>query len=189
MQNIKEKELIVGLPTLEDHIPICHAYQYATILIMSLSSLDGLLDEECFNKEDVEEDRLGFSEDDLKMTPSSPSPVTTIPPLISTKERLSYTRALVEMDLLADIRASIDVVLPNGHSTRACLKSHANVKLVKKEISKNVAATTTGSGKSTLLNSVIGHPVLPTSENGVTWALIRIDLQRDGSMSSKSILL
>ncbi|KAH7514734.1 hypothetical protein FEM48_Zijuj11G0122000 [Ziziphus jujuba var. spinosa] len=42
-----------------------------------------------------------------------------------------------------------------------------------------------GAGKSAVLNSLIGHPVLPTGENGATRAPISIDLQRDGSLSSK----
>ncbi|CAK7344491.1 unnamed protein product [Dovyalis caffra] len=46
-----------------------------------------------------------------------------------------------------------------------------------------------GAGKSAVLNSVIGHPVLPTGENGATRAPISIGLQRDGSLSSKSIIL
>ncbi|KAJ6762256.1 DYNAMIN [Salix koriyanagi] len=52
-----------------------------------------------------------------------------------------------------------------------------------------VALGCVGAGKSAVLNSVIGHPVLPTGENGATRAPISIDLQRDGSLSSKSILL
>ncbi|KAF2290699.1 hypothetical protein GH714_015063 [Hevea brasiliensis] len=46
-----------------------------------------------------------------------------------------------------------------------------------------------GAGKSAVLNSLIGHPVLPTGENGATRAPISIDLQKDGSLSSKSIIL
>ncbi|XP_073010377.1 dynamin-2A-like [Typha latifolia] len=46
-----------------------------------------------------------------------------------------------------------------------------------------------GAGKSAVLNSLIGHPVLPTGENGATRAPICIDLQRDSSLSSKSIIL
>ncbi|URD91657.1 Dynamin GTPase effector domain [Musa troglodytarum] len=46
-----------------------------------------------------------------------------------------------------------------------------------------------GAGKSAVLNSLIGHPVLPTGENGATRAPISVDLQRDGSLSSKSIIL
>ncbi|XP_020114467.1 dynamin-2A-like [Ananas comosus] len=46
-----------------------------------------------------------------------------------------------------------------------------------------------GAGKSAVLNSLIGHPVLPTGENGATRAPISIDLQRDSSLSSKSIIL
>ncbi|XP_054816498.1 dynamin-2B-like isoform X1 [Prosopis cineraria] len=46
-----------------------------------------------------------------------------------------------------------------------------------------------GAGKSAILNSLIGHPVLPTGENGATRAPICIDLQQDGSLSSKSIVL
>ncbi|KAG6607538.1 Dynamin-2B, partial [Cucurbita argyrosperma subsp. sororia] len=52
-----------------------------------------------------------------------------------------------------------------------------------------VALGNVGAGKSAALNSLIGHPVLPTGENGATRAPISIDLQRDGSLSSKSIIL
>ncbi|XVF23131.1 hypothetical protein REPUB_Repub13aG0011400 [Reevesia pubescens] len=46
-----------------------------------------------------------------------------------------------------------------------------------------------GAGKSAVLNSLIGHPVLPTGENGATRAPISIDLARDSSLSTKSIIL
>ncbi|XP_050209812.1 dynamin-2A [Mercurialis annua] len=46
-----------------------------------------------------------------------------------------------------------------------------------------------GSGKSAVLNSLIGHPVLPTGENGATRAPISIELQGDSSLSTKSIIL
>ncbi|KGN52622.1 dynamin-2A isoform X1 [Cucumis sativus] len=52
-----------------------------------------------------------------------------------------------------------------------------------------VALGNVGAGKSAVLNSLIGHPILPTGENGATRAPISIDLQRDGSLSSKSIIL
>ncbi|KAK9271047.1 hypothetical protein L1049_026636 [Liquidambar formosana] len=52
-----------------------------------------------------------------------------------------------------------------------------------------VAIGNVGAGKSAVLNSLIGHPVLPTGENGATRAPISIDLQRDGSLSSKAIIL
>ncbi|KAL5207202.1 hypothetical protein ABZP36_031637 [Zizania latifolia] len=46
-----------------------------------------------------------------------------------------------------------------------------------------------GAGKSAVLNSLIGHPVLPTGENGATRAPIVVDLKRDPGLSSKSIVL
>ena len=52
-----------------------------------------------------------------------------------------------------------------------------------------VALGNVGVGKSTILNNLIGHHVLPIGENGATRALICIDLQKDGSLSSKSIIL
>ncbi|KAJ6941889.1 dynamin-2B-like [Populus alba x Populus x berolinensis] len=52
-----------------------------------------------------------------------------------------------------------------------------------------VALGNVGAGKSAVLNSLIGHPVLPTGENGATRAPISIDLSRDSSVSSKSIIL
>ncbi|EEF34560.1 Dynamin-2A, putative [Ricinus communis] len=52
-----------------------------------------------------------------------------------------------------------------------------------------VALGNVGAGKSAVLNSLIGHPVLPTGENGATRAPISIDLNRDGSLSTKSIIL
>ncbi|CAA6661417.1 unnamed protein product [Spirodela intermedia] len=52
-----------------------------------------------------------------------------------------------------------------------------------------VALGNVGAGKSAVLNSLIGHPVLPTGENGATRAPIVIDLHGDGSLSTKSIVL
>ncbi|KAI9121842.1 hypothetical protein K1719_007232 [Acacia pycnantha] len=52
-----------------------------------------------------------------------------------------------------------------------------------------VALGNVGAGKSTVLNSLIGYPVLPTGENGATRAPISIYLNRDSSLSSKSIVL
>ncbi|XVF86155.1 hypothetical protein PTKIN_Ptkin18bG0017400 [Pterospermum kingtungense] len=52
-----------------------------------------------------------------------------------------------------------------------------------------VALGNVGVGKSAVLNSLIGHPVLPTGENGATRAPIIIDLARDTSLSTKSIIL
>ncbi|ESR44727.1 hypothetical protein CICLE_v10000216mg [Citrus x clementina] len=46
-----------------------------------------------------------------------------------------------------------------------------------------------GAGKSAILNSLIGHPILPTGGNGATRAPICIDLNKDGSLSSQSIVL
>ncbi|KAK9031507.1 hypothetical protein V6N11_032882 [Hibiscus sabdariffa] len=52
-----------------------------------------------------------------------------------------------------------------------------------------VALGNVGAGKSAVLNSLIGHPLLPTGENGATRAPISVDLARDSSLSSKSIIL
>uniref|UniRef100_A0A0D6QZ67 dynamin GTPase n=1 Tax=Araucaria cunninghamii TaxID=56994 RepID=A0A0D6QZ67_ARACU len=52
-----------------------------------------------------------------------------------------------------------------------------------------VALGNVGAGKSAVLNSLIGHPVLPTGENGATRAPIIIDLQRDNNISSRAIIL
>ncbi|KAG2661434.1 hypothetical protein PVAP13_1KG503900 [Panicum virgatum] len=52
-----------------------------------------------------------------------------------------------------------------------------------------VALGNVGAGKSAVLNSLIGHPVLPTGENGATRAPIVVDLERDPGLSSKSIVL
>ncbi|KAJ7520179.1 hypothetical protein O6H91_20G070900 [Diphasiastrum complanatum] len=46
---------------------------------------------------------------------------------------------------------------------------------------------TVGAGKSAILNSLIGHPVLPTGENGATRAPIVIELEHVGS-DSKGLL-
>lgn len=52
-----------------------------------------------------------------------------------------------------------------------------------------VALGNVGAGKSAILNSLIGHPILPTGGNGATRAPIRIDLNKDGSLSGQSIVL
>ncbi|EYU22798.1 hypothetical protein MIMGU_mgv1a019457mg [Erythranthe guttata] len=45
-----------------------------------------------------------------------------------------------------------------------------------------------GAGKSAVLNSLIGHPVLPTGEGGATHAPTYVDLIRDRSLGSKTII-
>ncbi|KAL6598602.1 hypothetical protein ACP70R_046301 [Stipagrostis hirtigluma subsp. patula] len=52
-----------------------------------------------------------------------------------------------------------------------------------------VAIGNVGAGKSAVLNGLIGHPVLPTGENGATRVPVCVDLQRDASLSSNSIVL
>ncbi|KAJ1268475.1 hypothetical protein BS78_07G138300 [Paspalum vaginatum] len=52
-----------------------------------------------------------------------------------------------------------------------------------------VAIGNVGAGKSAVLNGLIGHPVLPTGENGATRAPVSVELQRDESLSSKAIVL
>ncbi|XP_075479139.1 dynamin-2A-like isoform X2 [Primulina tabacum] len=52
-----------------------------------------------------------------------------------------------------------------------------------------VTLGSTGAGKSAVLNSLIGHPALPTGEGGATRAPICVDLIRDNSLNSKSIML
>ncbi|XP_078443103.1 dynamin-2A-like [Wolffia australiana] len=52
-----------------------------------------------------------------------------------------------------------------------------------------VAFGNVGAGKSAVLNSLIGHPVLPTGENGATRAPIIVDLDRDSSLNTKSLML
>ncbi|CAM8999520.1 unnamed protein product [Rhodiola kirilowii] len=51
-----------------------------------------------------------------------------------------------------------------------------------------VALGSVGAGKSAVLNSIIGHPILPTGENGATRAPISIDVQRDNSQTGKIFL-
>jgi dynamin GTPase len=49
-----------------------------------------------------------------------------------------------------------------------------------------VALGNVGAGKSAVLNSLIGHPVLPTGENGATRAPILIQMQQRSSSSNSS---
>ncbi|KAH7422290.1 hypothetical protein KP509_12G002200 [Ceratopteris richardii] len=52
-----------------------------------------------------------------------------------------------------------------------------------------VALGVIGAGKSAVLNSLIGHPVLPTGENGATRVPIVIDMDRDEELNSKQLVL
>ncbi|CAM6090387.1 unnamed protein product [Calypogeia fissa] len=52
-----------------------------------------------------------------------------------------------------------------------------------------VAVGNIGAGKSAVLNSLIGHPVLPTGENGATRVPILIELQRDSSSSRRGLAI
>ncbi|KAJ9691704.1 hypothetical protein PVL29_013783 [Vitis rotundifolia] len=54
---------------------------------------------------------------------------------------------------------------------------------------EDVDENSSSSSSRRVLNNLIGHPILPTGENGATRAPICIDLQKDGSLSSKSIIL
>jgi hypothetical protein len=88
--------------------------------------------------------------------------------LTSTKERLSYARVLVEVDLLEDLRSSIDVVLHNGnplcqkviyetlpkfcksckvlgHSTGACSKNQVAPRPMEKKGTEKEAIMSKGS--------------------------------------------
>jgi dynamin GTPase len=52
-----------------------------------------------------------------------------------------------------------------------------------------VAVGNIGAGKSAVLNSLIGHPVLPTGENGATRVPILIELQRDGKGNKRGLAI
>ncbi|KAI5073815.1 hypothetical protein GOP47_0011828 [Adiantum capillus-veneris] len=52
-----------------------------------------------------------------------------------------------------------------------------------------VALGNVGAGKSAVLNSLTGHPVLPTGENGATRVPIVIDMERDEGLNSKQLVL
>jgi len=51
-----------------------------------------------------------------------------------------------------------------------------------------VALGNVSAGKSAVLNSLIGHPVLPTGENGATRAPIIIDMERGGNRGLAVVL-
>jgi dynamin GTPase len=44
-----------------------------------------------------------------------------------------------------------------------------------------------GAGKSAVLNSLVGHPVLPTGENGATRVPIVIEMERDKPGSNRGL--
>ena len=93
--------------------------------------------------------------------------------LTATKERVSYARMLVEIDLLAGLRSSINVTLPNGntfiqrviyetlpkfckhckvlgHSTGACSKSKEKARTIKKADSAHVTSKENVPGKGSV---------------------------------------
>ncbi|XP_047074701.1 dynamin-2A-like [Lolium rigidum] len=91
--------------------------------------------------------------------------------------------AIEELSELADITTQASGLLadddPADGATRRGGSSFLTV----------VALGNVGAGKSAVLNGLIGHPVLPTGENGATRAPICVDLQRDASLSSKTVVL
>jgi len=103
--------------------------------------------------------------------------------LTATKERVSYAHMLVEIDLLADLRSSINVTLPNGntliqrviyetlskfckhckvlgHSTRACSKSKEEARTIEKAASANVTSKENVKGKGSVFTRL--SPVVDT---------------------------
>ncbi|KAG6467936.1 dynamin-2A-like [Zingiber officinale] len=91
--------------------------------------------------------------------------------------------ALEELSELADAMMQASALLADEDVDEGSTKRRTSTFL------NVVALGNVGAGKSAVLNSLIGHPVLPTGENGATRAPISIDLQRDSSLSSKSIVL
>ena len=115
--------------------------------------------------------------------------------LTSTKERLSYARVLLEVDLLADLRSSINVTLPNGnpfiqrviyetlpkfckhykvlgHSTRACSKGKEEAIIVEKAGSASVAT------KKNVKGSVFTHlgPIVDTLVDALLAAALPVEV-------------
>jgi len=103
--------------------------------------------------------------------------------LTATKERVSYARVLVEVDLLADLRSSINVTLPNGnpliqrviyetlpkfckhckvlgHSTGACSKGKEEARTVEKANSAYVTSKENVKGKESVFTRL--SPVVDT---------------------------
>ena len=103
--------------------------------------------------------------------------------LTATKERVSYARLLVEVDLLANLRSSINVTLPNGnthiqrviyetlpkfckhckvlgHSTRAFSKSKEEARAVEKVGSAHVASMENVKGKGSVFTRL--SPIIDT---------------------------
>jgi hypothetical protein len=120
--------------------------------------------------------------------------------LTSTKERLSYARVLVEVDLLADLRSSINVVLPSGspliqrviyetlpkfckhckvlgHSTGTCSKSKDETRTIEKAGSASVATINNvkGSVFTRLRPPVNAPPVDAPSANAPSVAPSPVD--------------
>jgi len=90
--------------------------------------------------------------------------------------------AIEELSQLADSMLQASVLLADGDTDSPNPKRKSTFLNV-------VALGNVGAGKSAVLNSLIGHPVLPTGENGATRAPICVDLQLDTSLTTKSIVL
>ncbi|GMH23838.1 hypothetical protein Nepgr_025681 [Nepenthes gracilis] len=92
--------------------------------------------------------------------------------------------AIEELAQLSDAMRQASAVLADEDIDETSLSSRRSATFL-----NVVALGNVGAGKSAVLNSLIGHPVLPTGENGATRAPISIDLNRDSSLNSKSIVL
>ncbi|KAJ8768284.1 hypothetical protein K2173_021224 [Erythroxylum novogranatense] len=97
--------------------------------------------------------------------------------------------AIEELAQLADSMRQASAVLADEDVDETSSSSSSSSSRRSSTFLNAVALGNVGAGKSAVLNSLIGHPVLPTGENGATRAPISIDLNRDGSLSSKSIIL
>jgi len=107
--------------------------------------------------------------------------------LTATKERVSYARVLVEVDLLADLRSSINVTLPNGntliqrvinntlpkfckhckvlgHSTGACSKSKEEARTIEKAGSAHATSKENVTGKGSVFTCL--NPIVDTLVDG-----------------------
>ncbi|EPS67953.1 hypothetical protein M569_06812, partial [Genlisea aurea] len=96
--------------------------------------------------------------------------------------------AIEELSQLSDAMRQASALLADEDVDEAAASSSGSSKRASTFLNV-VALGNTGAGKSAVLNSLIGHPTLPTGEGGATRAPICVDLTRDSSLSSKSIML
>jgi dynamin GTPase len=97
-----------------------------------------------------------------------------------------FAGAMDNLILLADTMQQAAALLSSGDE-EATSRTSSSSSSSSSSFMSVVPLGNVGAGKSAVLNSLVGHPVLPTGENGATRVPIVIEMERDKPGSNRGL--